>query len=119
MPFGISLQPDRVEETVRAKQWMWIALALAAVVLIIGGISTARRAWMIDAERAQAVAMQMCSCVFVSGRQQNDCSSDFPLDHLTGLELEIINGAARVHGAGHDVEARYSATHGCQLAETR
>lgn len=103
----------------RAKQTILIALILAAIIASLVGISIARRAWMFDAERAQAVAMQLCSCVFVSGRPEADCSSDFPSDSLLGLTLEIIDDTARVSGSGQVAQARYGAMEGCRLVETR
>jgi len=91
-----------------------IGAGVLAAALVVGGISMARRSWMFDAERAQAVAMQMCSCVFVSGRRQADCRSDFPSDNLVGLEVTVVNGAVRATGAGGQAGALYSTQHGCR-----
>jgi hypothetical protein len=95
----------------------WIALAVAALLLIGGGLALLRFA-PLGRIGAGYAAEQTCACVFVSGRALEGCLGDLdPLARkLVAIDVGRDEVRARSAGLLH-ARARFDAATGCTLVE--
>ena len=91
-----------------------IGIAVLAALLLVAGVAYQR-------VRAQAsvgagyVAKEVCSCVFVAGRDAESCRSDVP-DSMDPVQYELVPDGVRafVRGFAERV-ARFEPGFGCTL----
>ena len=70
------------------------AAALGAVALVWGGWTWYRLRYAVDIGAAM-LAKQMCSCVYLAGRDVADCRAD-QFESMDRIRLELLRGQQRV-----------------------
>jgi hypothetical protein len=101
------------------KRWIWL-IVLVVIVAAIGGGAWASRDQITYAGIATGyAAKQMCSCLYVSGRDLESCLADYPDDARRNITVSVEGDSVRasvLFGAIHS-EAVRDGEYGCRIVE--
>lgn len=91
-------------------------LALGLLVVLLAGAAVAyQRVRARALVGAGYVAKELCSCVFVAGRDAGSCRSDVP-ESMDRVEMELLRDGVRAFVTGFaERVARYEPGFGCTL----
>lgn len=101
------------------KRWIWL-IVLVVIGAAIGGGAWASRDQITYAGIATGyAAKQMCSCLYVSGRDLNSCLADYPEDARRNITVAVEGDTVRasvLFGAIRS-EAVNDGEYGCRIVE--